>query len=61
MTGSRMQTVAAAAITIAGLVLMAIKIRADSEPGGIPILLVLLGGGWLLATRMRSRRGAQDG
>lgn len=61
MTGSRMQAVAATAIMLAGLVLMAIKIRADSEPGGIPILLVLLGGAWLLATWARSRRGPRDG
>jgi hypothetical protein len=40
---------------LAGSVLMAIKIHADSEPGGIPILLVLLGGAWLVATRVRSR------
>jgi hypothetical protein len=56
-----MQAGAASAITLAGLVLMAIKIRADSEPGGIPILLVLIGVAWLLATWTRSRRGPRDG
>jgi hypothetical protein len=44
---SKLQTVAAACLTFGGLALMGIKIHADSEPGGIPILLVLLGTGWL--------------
>jgi len=44
------------AIVIAiGIVLMIGKIYADSEPGGIPILLVLLGLGWSFITRLRIR------
>jgi hypothetical protein len=36
-----------------GAVLMAGKIYADSEPGLIPIVLVLIGLGWYGATRIR--------
>ena len=36
-------------ITLIGFALMAGKIYADGEPGGIPILLVVLGIGWYLA------------
>ena len=41
-----------------GFVLMAGKIYADSEPGAIPMLLVVLGTGWYLVARVwtRSRR-----
>ncbi len=43
------------AITIAiGLVLMSGKIYADSEPGAIPILLVVIGTGWYLLARARA-------
>ena len=38
-----------------GLVLMMYKIYADSEPGLIPILLVVLGIGWYFITRARIR------
>jgi hypothetical protein len=44
------------ALTIAiGFVLMSGKIYADSEPGAIPILLVVLGTGWCLVARVRTR------
>lgn len=44
------------ALTIAiGLVLMIGKIYADSEPGGIPLLLIVLGTGWYFVTRVRTR------
>jgi len=44
------------AIVIAiGVVLMIAKIYTDSEPGGIPILLVLLGLGWYFVARLRIR------
>lgn len=38
-----------------GLALMAFKIYADSEPGAIPLALVLLGTGWYFLTRRRLR------
>ncbi len=44
------------ALTIAiGFVLMLGKIYADSEPGAIPMLLVVLGMGWYFITRVRTR------
>ena len=44
------------ALTIAiGFVLMTGKIYADSEPGAIPMLLVVLGTGWYLVARVRTR------
>src|SRR5918998_5190658 len=47
---------ALSALTVAvGFVLMLGKIYADSEPGAIPMLLVLLGTGWYLAARVRTR------
>jgi hypothetical protein len=43
-------------LTIAiGFVLMSGKIYADSEPGAIPILMVVLGMGWYLITLVRTR------
>ena len=44
------------ALTVAiGLALMSGKIYADSEPGAIPLLLVVLGTGWYLVARVRTR------
>ena len=44
------------ALTIAiGFVLMLGKIYADREPGAIPMLLVVLGTGWYLVARVRTR------
>lgn len=57
MTGERLKvhkTISVVTIVI-GLVLMIGKIYADSEPGAIPLLLTLLGIGWYLVTRARSR------
>ncbi len=42
-------------IIVVGFVLMIGKIYADSEAGGIPILLVVLGTGWYFITRVRTR------
>ena len=45
-----------ATLTVAvGFVLVAGKIHADSEPGAIPMLLVVLGAGWYLVARVRVR------
>ena len=38
-----------------GLVLMMRQMYADSEPGAIPLLLVVLGIGWYFITRARIR------
>jgi hypothetical protein len=48
-----MQKRIAAVVVVIGLVLMAGKIYADSEPGGIPILLIVFGIGWYLVARAR--------
>ena len=43
-------------LTIAiGLVLMIGKIYADSEPGAIPLLLLVVGMGWYFITRFRTQ------
>lgn len=43
-------------LTIAmGLVLLTYMIYAESEPGAIPLLLVVLGTGWYLISRARIR------
>ena len=41
-----------------GLALMALKIHADREPGGIPVLLVAVGTIWHIAARSRRRQAA---
>lgn len=41
--------------TAMGLVLMIGKMHADSEPGALPILLIVLGVGWYVMTRMQTR------
>lgn len=41
-------------IVAVGAALMAFKIVEDSEPGAIPLLLVLIGGAWYLTVRHRS-------
>ena len=44
------------ALTVAvGFVLVSGKIYADSEPGAIPLLLVVLGTGWYLVARVRTQ------
>ena len=53
----KLRTAAGSSLLIAiGLVLMAGKIVFDSEPGAIPLLLVILGVAWLLIARARARR-----
>ena len=54
------QPIAAATVLVTGLLLMAFKIRTDSEPGAIPLVLVVIGIAWLLAARWRRRPGTAD-
>ncbi len=49
------QKVLSALTVVIGLVLMSGKVYADSEPGAIPILLVVLGTGWYFLARARTR------
>ena len=51
----KVHKVLSALTVVVGLALMAGKIYADSEPGAIPILLVVLGTGWYLLARTRAR------
>jgi hypothetical protein len=51
----KVQKILSALIVAVGFVLMAGKIYADSEPGAIPMLLVVLGTGWYLLARVRTR------
>lgn len=42
-------------VIVIGFVLMILKIDADSEPGAIPLLLIVLGVAWHVITRVRVR------
>ena len=57
----KIHTLISAIVIAIGVVLMIGKIYADSEPGGIPILLVLLGLGWHFITRLRIRSHYRKG
>jgi hypothetical protein len=58
-THLRAQRAIALAVVVLGGVLMAAKIHADSEPGALPLALVLGGVAWLAITqwRLRNRHG----
>ena len=43
-----------------GLVLMAFTVATESEPGAIPLLLVVVGVSWLAITRARARHVTKD-
>ena len=51
----KVHTVLPVLIFLIGLVLMIGKIYADSEPGAIPLLLIVVGTGWYLIARFRIR------
>lgn len=36
-----------------GVILMTYMIYVENEPGAIPLLLIMLGGGWYLITRFK--------
>jgi hypothetical protein len=50
-----MQTWISAVILVIGLALMAFMITVESEPGALPLALVLIGGIWLFIARKRAR------
>ena len=52
----KVQKMLSALTVVIGFVLMSGKIYADSEPGAIPMLLVVLGAGWYLVARVRAGR-----
>ncbi len=52
---TRMHTRLSALTIMIGFVLMIRQMYADSEPGAIPLLLIIVGIGWYVVTRVRSR------
>jgi hypothetical protein len=56
MGTATVQTWISAFVLALGLALMAYMIYAESEPGAIPLALVLVGTIWLVVTRVRVRR-----
>jgi len=55
-TNRPMQTLLSVLLIIVGVVLLIYMIRVESEPGGVPVLLLAVGVAWLLTTRLRARR-----
>lgn len=53
---TKMQTWISAVILAIGLALMAFMIITESEPGALPLALVLIGGIWLFVARRRSSK-----
>jgi hypothetical protein len=54
----KVHTLLSVLVVAVGAGLMAYMITVESEPGAIPLLLVVIGSGWYLVTRgrVRSRR-----
>jgi hypothetical protein len=50
------RTLVPALVTVLGVVLMIAQISADSEPGAIPLALILAGVSWPVVSRARNRR-----
>lgn len=42
-------------ILVTGILLLIMKVIADSEPGAIPLLLIVSGGGWYWAGKIKGR------
>ena len=57
----RIHTWLSSALLAVGLLLLGYMVRYEGEPGAIPLLLTLVGGAWLLATRLRRRREVKPG
>lgn len=58
---ARLHTRLSAAVLAVGLALVAMMIVVESEPGALPLALVLVGGTWLAITRLRLRRARRAG
>ncbi|MEL7833191.1 hypothetical protein [Fodinibius sp. Rm-B-1B1-1] len=48
-------TILSILITVIGLALMVFMITVESEPGAIPLLLIVIGIGWYVISRFRMR------
>jgi hypothetical protein len=57
----RVHTWLSSALLTIGLVLLGYMVRSEGEPGALPLLLTLVGGAWLAATRLRGRREVKPG
>lgn len=55
------QTGLSGLIIMIGIILMVGKIYVDSEPGAIPLLLIIFGFGWFFITRSRIRSQHEPG
>lgn len=55
----RVHAILSALILAVGLVLLVYMIVVESEPGALPLLLVVVGLGWQIATRVRMRAHRQ--
>lgn len=51
----KMQTLLSVLTIVVGFVLMVLKMYADSEPGAIPLLLIVVGAGWYFITQSQIR------
>jgi hypothetical protein len=49
----KVHTILSALTIVIGAILMIFMITVESEPGGIPILLLIIGIGWYIITRVR--------
>ena len=52
----RVHALLASIVLLLGLVMLIAMIVIESEPGGIPVVAVLVGAGWLIATCRRMQR-----
>jgi len=52
---STMHTIFPIILLVIGLFLLVFKIYADSEPGALPLFLLLVGTVWLIVTRFKRK------
>lgn len=53
---NRVQKLLAGVILVVGLILLAFMVVVEDEPGALPLLLVLVGGGWILKEVLKTKR-----
>jgi hypothetical protein len=51
----RLQTRLSIVMTLIGVALLIMMIAVESEPGALPLLIIVLGVAWFCVTRVRSR------
>jgi hypothetical protein len=50
------QTILSLSLLAIGLGLLAMMVITEGEPGALPLSLVVVGGAWVAATRLRAKR-----